>query len=424
MDEQLKLYNQLVKDKLYSKSYEDFKVQFSTPEKQKVLHEKLVNDKLYSRDLTTFQLKFFPVEKKKEEQPESAPQQSISLPAMQVTSPNPVQLPYPKEKQKVPYTEPVVKEPVKTQPTQQVEKIELSPIHPEKVSMPITGPKSRIEPISKPEPTWESERDRLEAVRTTKKGGFNSEQTDIDRQLFEAYYKLRKPSDTVQEMNLDDAVRYIQDIQKYGPPRNVKPDLFLKEDCPKGICVGPDAYPPRYPEYARKAVEENLTKMPEIEIKEEYGKWVIDPEDENQFKTIEFDSEADAKNYKNAIRSVVERNSNRWVNKVNPDGIEDDQYDYFKKELARIGRSASFGDLLNTETGNEFINIDFEFIDNDVYLKTPDGNKTKINTRMNPASFASILSKLSYLREVEKAKEDKENVQKAIKLLSKTTRGF
>ncbi len=56
----LKLYNRLNKDKLYTKSYEEFQKQFSTPEAIGKLHKKLNEDGLYTKTSDDFLNQFFP----------------------------------------------------------------------------------------------------------------------------------------------------------------------------------------------------------------------------------------------------------------------------------------------------------------------------------------------------------------------------
>lgn len=62
-----KLYDGLVAEKLYSKSYDEFQKQFSTPESITKLHNGLVNQKLYSKNSNDFSTQFFPTIKKKED---------------------------------------------------------------------------------------------------------------------------------------------------------------------------------------------------------------------------------------------------------------------------------------------------------------------------------------------------------------------
>jgi len=62
-----KLFNRLTKDKLYSKSYEDFQKQFSTPKAQENLYKALKKDKLYSKPAGDFMNTFFPVQEETEE---------------------------------------------------------------------------------------------------------------------------------------------------------------------------------------------------------------------------------------------------------------------------------------------------------------------------------------------------------------------
>lgn len=64
-----KLYKGLVKDKLYSKSYDEFNKQYSTPEAIDRLHKGLVEEKLYSKSINDFNKQYFsdltPTSKKK-----------------------------------------------------------------------------------------------------------------------------------------------------------------------------------------------------------------------------------------------------------------------------------------------------------------------------------------------------------------------
>lgn len=58
-----KLYDKLANDKLYTKSYEEFQKQFSTPEAIQKLHQKLNTDGLYTKSKEDFQQQFFPTPK-------------------------------------------------------------------------------------------------------------------------------------------------------------------------------------------------------------------------------------------------------------------------------------------------------------------------------------------------------------------------
>lgn len=59
MDKLEKLYNKLKADGLYTKSFDDFVEQFSSPEKQKLLYDNLFDDGLYTKTLEDFQEQFF-----------------------------------------------------------------------------------------------------------------------------------------------------------------------------------------------------------------------------------------------------------------------------------------------------------------------------------------------------------------------------
>lgn len=61
-----KLYDGLVAEKLYSKSYDEFTKQYSTPETIAKLHDGLVEEKLYSKTGDEFVNQYFPTVKKKE----------------------------------------------------------------------------------------------------------------------------------------------------------------------------------------------------------------------------------------------------------------------------------------------------------------------------------------------------------------------
>ena len=54
-----KLYDELYKSKLYTKSFEDFVKQFSDSTKQKKLYNSLNKDKLYTKSFIEFQDQFF-----------------------------------------------------------------------------------------------------------------------------------------------------------------------------------------------------------------------------------------------------------------------------------------------------------------------------------------------------------------------------
>ena len=60
-----KLYDGLVKDKLYTKSFEDFNKKYSTPEAITALHTGLTKDKMYTKSINDFQSQYFPEVKKK-----------------------------------------------------------------------------------------------------------------------------------------------------------------------------------------------------------------------------------------------------------------------------------------------------------------------------------------------------------------------
>lgn len=68
------LYNKMVADKLYSKSYEDFTAQFATPEKVEKLHSYLTEKGKYDKSGDAFNAQFFPdVKKKGPSAPASSP---------------------------------------------------------------------------------------------------------------------------------------------------------------------------------------------------------------------------------------------------------------------------------------------------------------------------------------------------------------
>lgn len=73
-----KLYNQLKADGKYTKSYEDFENQFSTPEKQQALYDNLKKDGSYTKSIDDFSNQFFPVKKKDSTAPA---QKSASTPS-------------------------------------------------------------------------------------------------------------------------------------------------------------------------------------------------------------------------------------------------------------------------------------------------------------------------------------------------------
>ena len=54
-----KLFNNLVQDGLYTKSYEEFSNKYSTPESQAKLHQGLVKDGLYTKSTKDFSLQYF-----------------------------------------------------------------------------------------------------------------------------------------------------------------------------------------------------------------------------------------------------------------------------------------------------------------------------------------------------------------------------
>ncbi len=62
-DNKRKLWEGLNKDGLYTKSYEEFTKQFSTPEKMRVLHTALSQDKYYTKSVGDFEKQYFPIEK-------------------------------------------------------------------------------------------------------------------------------------------------------------------------------------------------------------------------------------------------------------------------------------------------------------------------------------------------------------------------
>ena len=62
-----KLYNALLEGDLYTKSYDDFKSQFSTVEKQTALYENLKQDGLYTKSTGDFLDQFFPITEEQQE---------------------------------------------------------------------------------------------------------------------------------------------------------------------------------------------------------------------------------------------------------------------------------------------------------------------------------------------------------------------
>ncbi len=84
-----KLYNGLIEEKLYSKSYDDFLKQYSTPESRKKLHSGLVEEQLYSKGEADFEAQYFPAEVKKKE-----PTQPL-LPSSAIPSASPAPKPEP-----------------------------------------------------------------------------------------------------------------------------------------------------------------------------------------------------------------------------------------------------------------------------------------------------------------------------------------
>lgn len=59
-----KLHKRLSEDGLYSKSFQEFEQQYSTPEKQEKLYERLNSDGLYTKSKEEFISSIFPVKKK------------------------------------------------------------------------------------------------------------------------------------------------------------------------------------------------------------------------------------------------------------------------------------------------------------------------------------------------------------------------
>lgn len=60
-----KLYNVVSRDKLYTKSFEEFQKQYSTPEAIDKLHRVVSEKQLYTKSLDDFKSQYFPTEKKK-----------------------------------------------------------------------------------------------------------------------------------------------------------------------------------------------------------------------------------------------------------------------------------------------------------------------------------------------------------------------
>ena len=58
MDEIQKLYDALVDKNLYSKTVEDFKVQFEDEEYKKKVFDAVVDNDLFSKDFNTFEFSF------------------------------------------------------------------------------------------------------------------------------------------------------------------------------------------------------------------------------------------------------------------------------------------------------------------------------------------------------------------------------
>ena len=62
-----KLHNALLENELYTKSYDDFKSQFSTVEKQTLLYENLKQEGLYTKSTGDFLDQFFPITEEQQE---------------------------------------------------------------------------------------------------------------------------------------------------------------------------------------------------------------------------------------------------------------------------------------------------------------------------------------------------------------------
>jgi hypothetical protein len=77
------LYNGLSEQGLYTKSYEEFAVQFSTPEAQKKLYDGLLSQGLYTKSADDFYAQFFDVKKKEKAE---LPPQPVSAPVSAMDS--------------------------------------------------------------------------------------------------------------------------------------------------------------------------------------------------------------------------------------------------------------------------------------------------------------------------------------------------
>src|SRR5436190_20039923 len=74
-----RLYDKLSEKGLYSKTYDEFKTQFSNPESVKKLHTALVGKNMYSKSADDFQTQFFS-EKKNEVESTPLPSKSSAIP--------------------------------------------------------------------------------------------------------------------------------------------------------------------------------------------------------------------------------------------------------------------------------------------------------------------------------------------------------
>lgn len=73
MDKSRILYDNLVADKLYTKSYEEFMSDYGTPDGQAELHSMMYEDKLYSKSLDDFRTQFFSISEPVKKKEASAP---------------------------------------------------------------------------------------------------------------------------------------------------------------------------------------------------------------------------------------------------------------------------------------------------------------------------------------------------------------
>lgn len=77
MEEIEKLYKVLSENKYYTKTYDEFLVQYQDPQYRKKVYDLSVSKKLYTKDLKSFEAKYSPIVKKKEEKEESPEYSSV-----------------------------------------------------------------------------------------------------------------------------------------------------------------------------------------------------------------------------------------------------------------------------------------------------------------------------------------------------------